>query len=53
MPMGGQQLAPAVIARFAEWIKAGALFDDKPAVTSGGASSHWSFVSPCVRPFRM
>jgi mono/diheme cytochrome c family protein len=49
MPMGGPQLAPAVIARFAEWIQAGALFDDKPAVTSGGASSHWSFRPP-VRP---
>ncbi|MBL8212264.1 MAG: DUF1553 domain-containing protein [Bryobacterales bacterium] len=45
MPMGGKPLAPEVIARFAEWIKAGASFDDKPQATLV-ASSHWSFQKP-------
>ena len=49
MPMGGQQLAPAVIARFAEWIKAGAAFDDKTAGSAPIVSSHWSFQKP-LRP---
>ncbi len=45
MPMGGKQLAPELIARFAEWIKAGAPFDDKLNARPV-ESSHWSFRKP-------
>ena len=48
MPLGAKQLAPEIIARFAEWIKAGAPFDDKPApaVATQTTPSHWSFRKP-------
>jgi mono/diheme cytochrome c family protein len=44
MPFGGKQLAPDVIAKFAEWIKAGAAFELPRAASA--VSSHWAFRKP-------
>ncbi|MBM3734690.1 MAG: DUF1553 domain-containing protein [Acidobacteria bacterium] len=48
MPVGGKKLDDAVIGRFAEWIKAGARFDD--GRTGPAAPTHWSFRKPEQAP---
>jgi len=45
MPFGMKPLEPAVVARFAEWIKAGAQ-TARPAATASIVPSHWSFRKP-------
>ncbi|HUQ91573.1 MAG TPA: DUF1553 domain-containing protein [Bryobacteraceae bacterium] len=50
MPFGGKKLAPEVIAKFAEWIKAGATFDQPATTTTINGSSHWSFRKPEKAP---
>ncbi len=47
MPLGGQKLSADVIARFGQWIKDGARFEEAAAPLQ---SDHWSFQRPKQTP---
>lgn len=46
MPMGAKPLAPEVIARFKQWIEAGAQWPESASAKNANIKQHWAYVAP-------